>query len=115
MKRASIGVLLSIALLLITANSIWGSKEAIKAVNPFEKKILTVYFKGGVFGAGTVVKNATIEEVAGAKSLVGIVVQHDDDDGTEGVTMYIPWDNVASLYAMTPEQAEAGKAKQNNR
>lgn len=109
MKRASIGVLMSLALILFTANSIWGSKDQPKSGNPFEGKILTVYCKGAQFGVGSIVKNASIEDIAGAKVLVGIVIGYNQDDVTEGVTTYIPWDNVASMYSMTPEQAAKAK------
>ncbi len=113
MKRASIGVLLSIALILITANSIWGSKDEHKAGNPFEGRILTVYFKGAQFGVGATLKKAAIEDIAGAKVLVGLVVGDDEEDEADGVRIYVPWDHVASLYSLTPEQAANAKIKTN--
>jgi hypothetical protein len=112
MKRATIGVMLSIALILITTNSIWGSKDIPKTEKLFEGRILTIYLKGGVFGAGTILKEVTIEDVAGTKTLVGNTVGQDDDEDTIGLQMYIPWENVLNLYSLTPEQAETMKAKQ---
>jgi hypothetical protein len=73
--------------------------------NPFEGKMVTLYFSGQRMETGMVVEEAEIKEVGGRKMLVGIGADTGQKQNwTTGVPVGVAWDSVVMYLAMTKEE-----------
>lgn len=113
MQRVKMSLIAAVffAAFAVSAIKYAASADAVKESNRFAGKYVTLYLKGPTMDFGHRLKDVKIEEVEGVKMLAGIGISSDDDYWTEDVETYVPYDTIATIFAMTPEQYEAAERK----
>ena len=112
MHRTIAFVLVATALIFSAYNWVCVDVAADEALQfpgktEFEGKIVTVYPNGSGEGSGQVMTDVEIVEVGKRLILVGTGADTGQEgDWTQDVRVGIPWENVRSYFAMTPEQFE---------
>lgn len=96
--------------LLVTSVSSAEKDQAEKqpnaaSTNPFEGKMVTLYFSGQKMETGMVLEEAEIKEIGGRKMLVGVGADTGQKQNwTIGVPVGVAWDTVGMYIIMTKEE-----------
>ena len=93
-------------LLLLFAGPAWAEEgEVESAENPFEDRVVVVFFKGD-FESAEYLSDCELRELGGRECLVGLATANgmDDESWFIGAKVIIPWDEVSRLILLTQEQ-----------